>query len=51
MVFYQRGELTQDGERLYQVFNRDFSNAFLRGDLNQSMFIDNPPVITQPNMR
>lgn len=36
------GELTQDGERLYQVFNRDFSNAFLRGDLNQSMFIDNP---------
>lgn len=38
----ETGELTQDGERLYQVFNRDFSNAFLRGDLNQSMFIDNP---------
>ncbi|WP_110457433.1 peptidase U32 family protein [Shewanella algidipiscicola] len=36
------GELTQDGERLYKVFNRDFTNAFLRGDLNQSMFIDNP---------
>ena len=40
--YVDTGELTQDGERLYQVFNRDFSNAFLRGDLNQSMFIDNP---------
>ncbi|MGJ8681385.1 peptidase U32 family protein, partial [Paraglaciecola sp.] len=40
--FLQTGELTQDGERLYKVFNRDFSNAFLRGDLNQSMFIENP---------
>ncbi|KGJ92458.1 peptidase U32 family protein [Thalassotalea sp. ND16A] len=36
------GELTQDGERLYKVFNRDLTNAFLRGDLNQSMFIENP---------
>jgi len=40
--FLNTGELTQDGERLYKVFNRDFSNAFLRGDLNQSMFIENP---------
>ncbi|TYK65982.1 peptidase U32 family protein [Colwellia echini] len=40
--FVETGELTQDGERLYKVFNRDFSNAFLRGDLNQSMFIENP---------
>ena len=40
--FISTGELTQDGERLYKVFNRDFSNAFLRGDLNQSMFIENP---------
>ncbi|GAC33112.1 peptidase U32 family protein [Paraglaciecola polaris] len=40
--FVATGELTQDGERLYKVFNRDFSNAFLRGDLNQSMFIENP---------
>lgn len=40
--YIDTGELTQNGERLYQVFNRDFSNAFLRGDLNQSMFIDNP---------
>ena len=40
--YIDTSELTQNGERLYQVFNRDFSNAFLRGDLNQSMFIDNP---------
>lgn len=40
--FVETGELTQDGERLYKVFNRDFSNAFIRGDLNQSMFIENP---------
>ena len=40
--FLETGELLEDGERLYKVFNRDFSNAFLRGDLNQSMFIENP---------
>ena len=40
--FIKTGELLEDGEKLYKVFNRDFSNAFLRGDLNQSMFIDNP---------
>ncbi len=40
--FVKTGELLEDGERLYKVFNRDFSNAFLRGDLNQSMFTENP---------
>ncbi|KGJ91778.1 peptidase U32 family protein [Colwellia psychrerythraea] len=40
--FVETGKLLEDGERLYKVFNRDFSNAFLRGDLNQSMFIENP---------
>lgn len=40
--FVETGELLENGERLYKVFNRDFSNAFLRGDLNQSMFIENP---------
>jgi putative protease len=40
--FIKTGQLLENGERLYKVFNRDFSNAFLRGDLNQSMFIDNP---------
>lgn len=40
--YIDTGELQEDGERLYKVFNRDFSNAFLRGDLNQSMFSENP---------
>jgi len=40
--FVKTGQLLEDGDRLYQVFNRNFSNAFLKGDLNQSMFIDNP---------
>jgi len=40
--FVTTGELVEDGERLYKVFNRDLTNAFLRGDLNQSMFIENP---------
>ena len=40
--FVRTGELLEDGERLYKVFNRDLTNAFLRGDLNQSMFIENP---------
>ena len=40
--YIETGELTQNGERLYKVFNRDLTNAFLRGDLNQSMFIENP---------
>ncbi|QQX78895.1 U32 family peptidase [Shewanella sp. KX20019] len=40
--FLKTGELLEDGERLYKVFNRDLTNSFLKGDLNQSMFIDNP---------
>lgn len=36
------GELHENNDQLYKVFNRDFSNAFIRGDLNQSMFIENP---------
>lgn len=40
--FLATGELLEDGERLYKVFNRDLTNSFLKGDLNQSMFIDNP---------
>jgi putative protease len=34
-ISYNRGDL-------YKVFNRDFSNAFLKGDINRDMFIDNP---------
>ncbi|MEI6859600.1 MAG: peptidase U32 family protein [Shewanella sp.] len=40
--FIATGELLEDGESLYKVFNRDLTNSFLKGDLNQSMFIDNP---------
>ena len=31
-----------DNSALYKVFNRDFSNTFLKGDINKEMFIDNP---------
>lgn len=31
-----------DTTELYTVFNRDFSNAYLKGDINKDMFIDNP---------
>jgi len=33
--------LTNNGD-LYKVFNRDFSNGFLKGNINKAMFIDNP---------
>lgn len=34
--------LEQDNRALHQVFNRGFANGFLRGDINATMFIDNP---------
>ncbi|WP_300460457.1 peptidase U32 family protein [Desulfobacula sp.] len=41
--FYNRdGRLNRDNRDLYTVFNRDFSNAYLKGDINKNMFIDNP---------
>ena len=39
---YDHDTLSNDNRDLYKVFNRDFSNGFLRGDINSSMFIDNP---------
>ena len=35
-------ELLTDNSDLYKVFNRDFSNGFLKGTINKDMFIDNP---------
>jgi len=35
-------KLSSDNSDLYKVFNRDFSNTFLKGDINKDMFIDNP---------
>ena len=38
---YTKQEET-DNSVLYKVFNRDFSNTYLKGDINKKMFIDNP---------
>ena len=40
--FYQQNDINTDNSLLYKVFNRDFSNTFLKGDINKEMFIDNP---------
>jgi putative protease len=40
--FYDRNRLNTDTRELYKVFNRDFSNGYLKGDINKQMFIDNP---------
>ncbi len=40
--FYRHDKLNNDNSDLHKVFNRDFSNSFLQGDINKSMFIDNP---------
>jgi len=40
--FYNQNELSSDNSELYKVFNRDFSNSFLKGDVHKDMFIDNP---------
>lgn len=40
--FYDKNELANDNTDLYKVFNRNFSNSFLKGDINRDMFIDNP---------
>ena len=40
--FNEKNSLINDNSDLYKVFNRDFSNSFLKGDINKDMFIDNP---------
>ena len=39
---YNKNTLSDDNSDFYKVFNRDFSNGYLLGDINRSMFIDNP---------
>ena len=34
--------LSNDNRNLYKVFNRDFSNSFLSGVIDENMFIDSP---------
>ena len=40
--FFNQKKLINDNSDLYKVFNRDFANSFLKGDINKDMFIDNP---------
>lgn len=40
--FYKSGSPDNDDINLYKVFNRDFTDGYLRGDLSKNMFIDNP---------
>lgn len=40
--FYQNNKLISDKDALRKVFNRDFSDAYLKGEISSDMFIDNP---------
>ncbi|MCK6264960.1 U32 family peptidase [Vibrio sp. ZSDE26] len=40
--FVEQGLLIEDDSNLHKVFNRDFTNSFLKGNLTKDMFIDNP---------
>ena len=40
--FVEKGKLLADDSNLHHVFNRDFTNSFLQGNLSKDMFIDNP---------
>ena len=41
-TFTKTGALIEDDSNLYKVFNRNFTNKFLTGDMTKSMFTDNP---------
>ncbi|MPQ49221.1 U32 family peptidase [Marinifilum sp. N1E240] len=41
-TFFKQNEISDRNSILYKVFNRDFSNTLLKGDINKDMFIDNP---------
>ena len=40
--FEEHQVIQRDNSELYKVFNRDFSNSFLRGEIHRDNFIDNP---------
>ena len=40
--FVESGKLAPDDSNLHRVFNRDFTNSFLQGNMTKDMFIDNP---------
>ncbi len=39
---YKNHTLSKDNSELYSVFNRDFTNDLLSGEISGAMFIDNP---------
>jgi len=41
-TFVETGKLLDDDSSLYKVFNRNFTNLFLKSEKKKSMFIDNP---------
>jgi U32 family peptidase len=40
--FYDHDLVNKDQSELYKVFNRGFSNGFLKNEIDKNMFIDNP---------
>ncbi|MCG3726498.1 peptidase U32 family protein [Vibrio cincinnatiensis] len=40
--FCETGTIREDMTELYSVFNRDFTNGYLQGDIHRDMYIDNP---------
>ncbi|MCW8988630.1 MAG: U32 family peptidase [Gammaproteobacteria bacterium] len=40
--FYAQEKLADDNSNLRNVFNRDFSNSFLKGNVSRDIFIDSP---------
>ncbi len=38
----QTNQLINNNGDLYKVFNRDFTNGYLKGEIHKNMFIDNP---------
>lgn len=40
--YCQTGEMLSDMSEFYTVFNRDFTNGYLKGDIHSDMYIDNP---------
>lgn len=40
--FMEKDVLLDDDNELYKVFNRDFTNGYLKGEIGKDMFIDDP---------
>jgi U32 family peptidase len=40
--FYDKNRLINDNSDLYKVFNREFTNSYLKGDIDKDMYIDSP---------